>query len=419
MRDYKFYTPEGVTDYLPEECMAKQQIEKKLSDTFLGYGYRRVQTPTIEYHDIYSACSGDISSEKLFKFFDAQGRILALRGDITTSIARLMGTKWGKSPLPARLCYVGEAFRYNGTSYALPSEFTQAGIELIGSDSVQADAEVILVLISALLDAGLDEFQIDVGQVDFFKGLAEQIGLTAEDTEKIRVLIDHKDSVGISEIIAPYKADKEIKDLLCNMPYLFGGPEVLSCAAAVRLNERSRAALRNLEQVYKFIKDCGLEKYVSLDLGMLQSIDYYTGVIFKGFTDGVGYMICGGGRYDSLVEKFGLKTSAVGVAISVNRVLAALQRQKKPLPSPVTHALFYMGTASAAAYSVGRKLRKTGLVIENYIGGGSLDDALAYASSREIGVVLTALEEGGVKTICRDGRERVLSEAEIERGLAL
>lgn len=228
-----------------------------------------------------------------------------------------MGTKYN-GPMPARLCYVADAFRYNGSASSRSSEFTQAGIELIGDGSCEADAEAIMVTISALLAAGLEEFQIDIGQVEFFKGLAEQVGLDAEDFERIRTHIDFKDSVSIAQVAKKYDADAEIIDILCRMPYLFGNAEVLEQAKSPKLNARSAAALENLEQVYRLLCACGLEKYVSIDLGMLQSLDYYTGVIFKGVTYDVGFSVCGGGRYDTLIGNFGKDTSAVGIAIGVN-----------------------------------------------------------------------------------------------------
>lgn len=412
----KFHTPQGVMDYLPDECMAKQDLQTRLSDTFTGYAYRHVSTPTFEYYDIYSGYSGDISPEKLYKFFDAQGRILALRGDITTSIARMMATKWGDNPLPARLCYVADAFRYDGSASALSSEFTQAGIELIGDGSPNADAEAIMVTISALKNAGLDEFQIDIGQVEFFKGLAEQIGLNAEDTERIREFIDHKDSLSIAEMAAGYHINEEIKGLLCDMPDLFGGVDVLTRAYSPCLNPRSKAALDNLKEVYNILSECGLEKYISLDLGMLQSLDYYTGIIFKGFTYDVGFAICGGGRYDSLIQNFGIAMEAVGVAIGVNRVLSALQRQKKPIPIPVTHALLYMGKDLAIGFAIGEKLRSSGLIVENYIGqdiSSSFDHAMTYAISHDIAAVLMPTLGGGIAIHYTDGRRRVITENEI------
>lgn len=401
MLDLKYHTPEGVMDYLPEECAAKKAIEEKMAAAFRKNGYAPIQTPTFEYCDIYAGGTGDISPEKLYKFFDPQGRILALRGDITTSIARVMGTKYNGA-LPARLCYVADAYRYAGKASALSSEFTQAGIELIGDGSCEADAEAIIVTVSALLAAGLEEFQIDIGQVEFFKGLAEQVGLDADDFERIRTLIDFKDSFSIAQIAEKYEADAEIKEILCRMPYLFGDANVLEEAKSPKLNARSAAALENLEQVYSILCACGLEKYVSIDLGMLQSLDYYTGVIFKGVTYDVGFSVCGGGRYDALIENFGEKQCAVGIAISVNRVLSALMRQDKAIETPKTDALMVMKPDFARAYAVAEKLRGEGWNVENYY-GGVVEDAIAFAKARGIGSVVAAKPDGGKEIYATDG----------------
>lgn len=415
MLNLKYHTPEGVMDYLPDECEAKRSIEQKMALSFRQNGYRPIQTPAFEYYDLYADGSGDISPEKLYKFFDPQGRILALRGDITTSIARVMGTKYN-GPMPARLCYVADAFRYNGSASSRSSEFTQAGIELIGDGSCEADAEAIMVTISALLAAGLEEFQIDIGQVEFFKGLAEQVGLDAEDFERIRTHIDFKDSVSIAQVAKKYDADAEIIDILCRMPYLFGNAEVLEQAKSPKLNARSAAALENLEQVYRLLCACGLEKYVSIDLGMLQSLDYYTGVIFKGVTYDVGFSVCGGGRYDTLIGNFGKDTSAVGIAIGVNRVLSALMRQKKTIVTPKTDALMVMGADFAASYALAQKLRGAGYCVENFY--GDAQSALAATKARGIAAAIR-LTENGAEIMYADGTAAPLDIAKIGKEAVL
>ena len=415
MLNLKYHTPEGVMDYLPDECEAKRSIEQKMALSFRQNGYRPIQTPAFEYYDLYADGSGDISPEKLYKFFDPQGRLLALRGDITTSIARVMGTKYN-GPMPARLCYVADAFRYNGSASSRSSEFTQAGIELIGDGSCEADAEAIMVTISALLAAGLEEFQIDIGQVEFFKGLAEQVGLDAEDFERIRTHIDFKDSVSIAQVAKKYDADAEIIDILCRMPYLFGNAEVLEQAKSPKLNTRSAAALENLEQVYRLLCACGLEKYVSIDLGMLQSLDYYTGVIFKGVTYDVGFSVCGGGRYDTLIGNFGKDTSAVGIAIGVNRVLSALMRQKKTIVTPKTDALMVMGADFAAAYALAQKLRGAGYCVENFY--GDAQSALAATKARGIAAAIR-LTENGAEIMYADGTAAPLDIAKIGKEAVL
>lgn len=401
MLNLKMHTPQGVSDYMPAECSAKRDIEKKMREAFASYSYQEIQTPTLEYNNIYTDASGDIATEKLFRFFDAEGRILALRGDITTSIARVIGTKWDGLPLPARLCYVSEAFRYSKAESPLASEFTQAGIELVGDSSAYADAEAITVTIKALLNAGLDEFQIDIGQVEFFKGLARQVGLSAEDSEKIRELIDFKDSLSIAEIAAKYDGDEEIKKLLCRMPELFGDADVLEMAYTENLNPRSKKAIENLKNVYEIIKAGGLSKYVSIDLGMLQSIDYYTGVIFKGFTYDVGFAICGGGRYDSLISGFGRDLGAVGMAINVNRVLSAMQRQKKEIKKPKVDAVLYMTENFGDAVKVGDMLRSQGYVLQNCY--ESLEAAKKTAELSGCSRVLCAKSDSIIKVYTSEG----------------
>ncbi len=410
MLNLKMHTPQGVSDYMPYECSAKRDIEEKMRSAFSSYAYQEIQTPAIEYNNIYTDASGDIRQEKLFRFFDSEGRILALRGDITTSIARVIGTKWEDDNFPARLMYVSEAFRYNRGEQGMASEFTQAGIELIGADGAYADAEAVIVTIKALLNAGLDEFQIDIGQVEFFKGLARQIGLSEEDTEKIRELIDRKDSLSIEDIASKYEGDDEIKNLLCMMPELFGEADVLERAYTKNLNDRSKKAIENLKDVYEIIKASGLSKYVSIDLGMLQSIDYYTGVIFKGVTYDVGFAICGGGRYDSLISGFGKDISAVGMAINVNRVLVAMQRQKKALKAPEVSALLCIKNNYSDAVKVADMLRAKGYIIKNCY--GSAQDAKKEAKISGTDCVILVETDSLVK-VYQNGSEKEKSVFEL------
>ena len=273
---------------------------------------------------------GSIAQEEMIKFFDRKGRILVLRPDITTPIARIAATKYKEDVMPLRFYYVGNAYRhdhdepYQGTRQR---EFTQAGVELIGADTPEADAEVIALTVKSLLAIGLKKFQIEIGQVEFFKGIVEQINLSKEDTEKLGELIDSKASIGIEELVAGYSINAELKNIIKGFPLLFGGIEVLNNINRECLNQRSISALKNLEEVYSILNDYGIEKYISIDLGMVQSMDYYTGIIFKGFTDGMGFPVCGGGRYDKLINDFGVDIPATGVALGVDRLMSVLERE--------------------------------------------------------------------------------------------
>lgn len=392
MSDWRLHTPNGVNDILPGECNKKKEIESTIWSVFTSMGYREVETPTFEYYDCYNGSNGQISQETMFKFFDEQGRILALRPDFTTSIARMAATKEADKTPPLRYCYTGSVFRAEQTEGARQREFTQSGIELIGSCSPAADAEVIAAAIEAILAVGIEDFSMEIGQVAFFNGLVEQAGLNAELTEKLRERIDSKDSVGIKTIVNKLPIDEDIKNLMIELPYLLGGEDAIEKANVKSLNATSRAALENLSRIYELLCLYGFEKYVSIDLGMLQSIDYYTGSIFKCYTRGVGFPVCAGGRYDNLMGKFGSPMGAVGVAIGINRVMSALGRSDaEGYPSSL---IFAEKDAEGLCYEVASNLRVNGCLVEAYIGEGDYKDAEQYAKDAGSSCMIRVFPDG-------------------------
>lgn len=377
MSDWRLHTPTGVNDILPDECENKKEIENTISYVFSSMGYRQVETPSFEFYDVYQGQGGQISQENMFKFFDDKGRIMVLRPDITTSIARICATKTASDSFPQRYSYTGSVFRAEQTQGARQREFTQSGIELVGSYSPAADAEVITAAIEAILAVGIEEFQVEIGQVAFFNGLVTQAGLDAGDTEKLRARIDAKDKWGIMDLTKKLDLDDKVKDVMIHLPYLFGGEEVFDKADVPGLNPISAKALENLRAVYGLLVDYGYEKYISIDLGMLQSIDYYTGIIFKCYTHGVGFPICAGGRYDNLVGNFGKETGAVGLAIGVNRIMSALSREKKASTNegPAPSVIYADKGAERDAYRLAHDLRMNGCIIEMSIDGGTAEMA--------------------------------------------
>ena len=269
MSNWRLHTPTGVTDILPDECALKKEIESEIRSVFTSFGYNETETPSFEYYDCYDGAGGQLSQENMFKFFDEQGRILALRPDFTTSITRMASTKETGALTPLRYLYTGNVFRVEETQGARRREFTQSGIELIGSYSPSADAEVIAAAMEAIKSVGIEEFSMEIGQIAFFNGLMEQTGLDADSVEKLRERIDSKDSVGIKTITDTLNIDDSIKNIIIELPYLFGGAEVFEKAYADSLNETSKVALDNLKRIYELLCLYGFEKYVSIDLGML------------------------------------------------------------------------------------------------------------------------------------------------------
>lgn len=382
MSKWKNHTPDGTQDTLVDETKAFNRIQKNIMQVFAGFGYGELKTPTFEFYDVFE---GNMDQEQMLKFFDAQGRILVLRPDITTPIARLYANKLADE-MPKRFCYSGSAYRNRKMNAGLKlTEFTQSGIELINSAGSEADAEVIAVCIKALLAAGLDDFLIEIGQVEFFKEIMKQSGLNEEQTEKIRVLIDQKNTLGVYETLSNLSVDEELKQVINDLPQMFGDISIIEKAERLNVSNAAKAALMNLKKVYEILEDYGLSQYISIDLGMVKGLDYYTGIIFKGYTRGLGFNVCGGGRYDGLIGKFGTSVSATGVAIGIEMLLSALYRQGKIADMfSIDAFVCYKENSRKEAFTLADQLRENGEIVEMQLHPMLLDEAVRYAAQKSI-----------------------------------
>lgn len=364
MENWNLHIPEGVQDYLVDECYNKNVVENNLKEYFLKCGYSQIQTPTIEYYDVFRGIE-TIEQQNMLKFIDREGRILVMRPDITTPIARVAATKLNQS-LPLKIFYVGNVFRYEQPQSGRQREFTQAGLELIGAKGPKADAEVISTAILSLKHLGLKDFKIDLGQVEFFKGIMQDSGLSTQDIEKLRRLIDKKNYIEIKEFIESKDMDAEIKDIIMKLPTLYGEPDqVINNASYLSDNYKSLKALDEIKSVCQILKDFGLEEYISLDLGMVQGLEYYTGIIFKGFAKGIGYTLCGGGRYDNLIGNFGQDMPATGFAIGIKRLLIALEKQGMLNKAPaIDYRLIFDDQNRACAFKLCTRMRERGYIVD-------------------------------------------------------
>lgn len=399
MTKWKIYTPEGVQDILFDECYIKRELEKKIRNTFRSYGYYEIETPTIEFFDVFSSEIEHFPQESMVKFFDQKGRILVLRPDITVPVARITATKNRDVKLPIKYSYIGNVFRFNEVGGGRQNEFTQAGVEMLGDYSSESDAEIIAIAISTLKAAGLEDFQIDIGQVEFFKGLAEEAAFSNEDIIKISKMIDRKDIVGVAEIVNRYDIAEELKALIIELPQLFGSIEVIEKLKKAAKNKRSLDALNNIEEVIGILGDYGFAKYISVDMGMLKGLNYDTGIIFRGFTHGVGFPILSGGRYDSLTSSFGRDCPATGFSVGINLLMAALEKTKAEMERPCVDSLVcYRKNNRKSAIKIAEALRKQAMNIETYMLTEELEQGLNYAAAKQIGGVVF-IEDNGKITI--------------------
>lgn len=359
------HTPEGVRDIYGDEKAKKTVVEQLLHEKIKGYGYRDIQTPTFEFFDVFSKEVGTTPSKELYKFFDKEGNTLVLRPDFTPSIARCAAKYFMEENVPIRFCYQGNTFTNTSNLQGKLKEVTQMGAELIGDGSVQADAEMIAMTIEALYHAGLSDFQISVGNLEYFKGICAEAGLDEETELELREYISGKNYFGAEELLDRTHVNRKDKEQLLKVSDLFGTPAILSDAKKAVSNSRSKNAIDRLEKVYQVLCDYGVEKYVSFDLGMLSKYNYYTGIIFKGYTYGVGDAIVKGGRYDNLLRRFGKNAPAIGFVIVVDDLLAAMSRQEVVISGIENYVkLYYTSEGFKEMLQEARRLRAAGKNVE-------------------------------------------------------
>ena len=275
-----FHTPEGVRDIYNGECSQKHHLQTEIRKVFDSYGYEEIETPSFEYFEVFSREVGTIPSKDLYKFFDREGNTLVLRPDFTPSVSRACATYFNPEHQVITLSYTGNTFINNSSYQGRLKETTQMGVERIGDDSAEADAELLAMTVECLLKAGLKEFQVSVGQVDYFKSLLQDANLDIEEEENLRSLISQKNYFGVEEMLSAKELPEQLKQALLSMPKLFGGISQIHEAASLTDNDKALSAIYRLEKLYKILASYGLEKYITFDLGMLGKFQYYTGIIF-------------------------------------------------------------------------------------------------------------------------------------------
>lgn len=376
------HTPEGVRDIYSLEYGKKSVLEEKLQKVFHLYGYHDIQTPTFEYFDVFGKEIGTTSVKELYKFFDREGNTLVLRPDITPSIARAAMTVFDTENLPIRLCYKGNTFVNQSSYQGRLHENTQAGAELIGIDSVEADAEMVVMAVDSLREVGLEEFQIHIGSVDFFESLIEETGLSLEDETRLRELISNRNYFGVEELLEQAQVKVTTKTAFLALEELIGGAEVLKEAKKVALNHKTIEAVKRLEELYQLLVAYGVDQYITFDLSMRGNYDYYTGIIFRGYTYGTGDAIVKGGRYDHLMEKFGKESPSIGFVIIVDELMKAFARQKLDIPYELKNTLIlYDENRQAEAIKLAKEFRNSGKRTEltKKRDDKSLEEYIAYA----------------------------------------
>ena len=330
---YSINTPEGTRDRLFAECRDRRGARGALVDLFCRRGYAEVSTPEVEFYDLFLQSGNPIPQESMLKIIDRSGKIMVMRPDCTTPIARVAATKLKAVPLPQRLYYDETVFRSGDQHRGGSSEIAQCGVELIGAAGKKADLEVIAMAVDALRSCGLTRFHIELGHAGFFRSLAAGMDMTDGQVEEMRALIEGKSFAALADFLAPWR-DRAGCAALLRLSRLFGGPEVLDEAEALA---GQNEALSYLRELYEILSAAGYGQYLRFDLGLVHQIDYYTGVVFRGYVEGAGDAVLSGGRYDAMMGEFGREAPATGFAVDVDAVARCRPSAERPGVGTLVH----------------------------------------------------------------------------------
>ena len=374
MKNKKLLNPEGFRDFLPDAFREKRRICDGIMSTFESFGYDPVQSPMLEYVEVY----GGKAERETYRFINRDGDILALRPDMTPAVARIAATHFTAADYPLRICYKENVFRFNESHKGKTGEFTEAGVELIGARSAEADAEIVALAVESLLSASLTDFRVDVGHVGFLSGLLEETGLCPEECEKIMECLINRDYVMLERSLANNEVSGNAYGLFTNLLSLTGGPEIIDEVYEKTGSERARSALCDLRKIYESVGGYGrgLCGYIRFDLGIIGHLDYYTGMLIRGYGGFSGFSILDGGRYDNLAANFGAEAASVGFAVKIDNL---------PIDNSDSGGRIFVGYAKDSrdtAVKAGHALRRKGDVVENALAAASYDECVGYAEKK-------------------------------------
>ena len=351
--------PEGMRDVLPGEAAELHAIETVLRARFAAYGYGEVRTPILEFAETLELADDDTLGGG-YRLFDDQGRELMLRTDMTVPVARLAAARYRDRPLPLRFFYVGGSFRPWAPQRSQDGEFLQAGVELLGAASAEADAECVILLCDVLRAAGLSEYRVTLNTMAFPTALVDTLGLAADDREALLEALADRDYPLLETIAANSDVGDEALKALQATLALGGTRDSLAQARKLATTPAMEAAIDRLVRVRDLVAEADFDDTVTFDFGLFQDLTYYTGMIFEAWAPGVGLPVASGGRYDELPARFEWEVPGVGFAIALDRLRDALE-EAECLPAVSPAPLAFAGGFDEPARLA--ELRRAGLAV--------------------------------------------------------
>lgn len=386
MKNFDLITPEGTKDLLFDECILRRETEEKIHHIFKNRGYHELITPGLEFFDVFNLKSRYFPQEGLYKLIDNKGRLLVLRPDSTMPIARVVATRLKDASLPLRLYYNQCIYTINPSLTGRSDQIAQMGIELIGSDSKMADLEVITSAVEVLYACSDGDFSLEIGDAGLFDGIIKSLD-NDEIAEKIRSLIETKNYPALDSLVDKSIRDTKLSYALKQLPRLFGGAEVFDKAKELFYDDKSKEILYSLKSLYKDIKKLYPEARITVDFGLVNRTNYYTGVIIKGYLAGHGEEVLSGGRYDKLISEFGYDVPATGFAVNINAILKILSKESVKKTQPSDAIVFAETGYELDAIKKAEKLRKSGKIAELAL-CDDIESVREYAKGRGIAEII-------------------------------
>jgi ATP phosphoribosyltransferase regulatory subunit len=318
----KSYTqiPPGTQILIGRAARRRRVLERAICSVFEGWSYEEIIPPIFDYYDVFAKGMGTGPEEQIYRFIDREGNILALRPEFTSLVAKTAATRLAGSPKPIRLFYSGEVLRFEKPKGGRQREFAQIGIEHYGGSGKTSDVEILLIAVETFQRLGIQEFQINLGSVDFFGGIVDRIELPQEQITALKEVLNIKDQPGLEALLRQLPIEDRRKNILRAVPHLTGGKSVIAEARGLVKNPRSVEALNHLEEIHSIFERLDLAQHLTIDLGEIRGFDYYTGILFRAYVRGFGFEVAGGGRYDGLPGQFGEDLPAVGFSFSLDRL---------------------------------------------------------------------------------------------------
>ncbi len=285
---------------------SQDKLIPELRTIYEKLGYKKYKMSKFEEYDLYLENKSFLKSENIITFNDLNGKLLALKPDVTLSIVKNSGD------YPQKLYYTENVYRVKSGQY---KEIMQVGLEYLGNVDLYTVCEV-LSLASKSLELISKDYILDISHMGFLSGLLEEFNFSQSAYEKALTLISQKDAHELKELCEKSGADEALTEKLVKLSSLYGSlGEMLSELSELNINEKTDIAFKELSDIYNTLKAVGCDNNINLDFSIINDMSYYNGVIFQGFIKGIADNVLSGGRYDNLLSKFGKKAEAIGFAL--------------------------------------------------------------------------------------------------------